>query len=42
MFVSPVRARARVHRGGRDYYFCSENCRDSFERNPARYLPMPA
>jgi NTE family protein len=38
MMVSPARARARVQRDGRDYYFCSENCRDCFERDPRRYL----
>jgi YHS domain-containing protein len=38
MIVSPSRARAHLHRGNRDYFFCSENCRDCFERDPARYL----
>jgi NTE family protein len=38
MIVNPSRARAHAHRGDRDYFFCSENCRDCFERDPARYL----
>lgn len=38
MIVTPARARARSRRDDRDYYFCSENCRDCFERDPTRYL----
>jgi len=25
--------------GGKTYYFCSDNCRRSFEENPGRYAP---
>lgn len=37
MVVSPRRARALATRSETTYYFCSENCRDCFERNPMRY-----
>jgi len=38
MVTSPARARATVTRGEQTYYFCSENCRDCFERDPDAYL----
>jgi YHS domain-containing protein len=38
MVTSPARARATVTRGDKTYYFCSENCRDCFERDPDAYL----
>jgi len=38
MVISPRRARASVRREGSLYYFCSENCRDVFNRDPDRYL----
>jgi Cu+-exporting ATPase len=38
MAISPGRARGRIERGGVTYYFCSVNCRDSFERHGERYL----
>lgn len=38
MVINPGRARATTIRGDRTYYFCSENCRDCFERDPAAYL----
>ena len=37
MVLSPGRARALIPRSGETYYFCSLNCRDCFERDPARY-----
>jgi NTE family protein len=37
MAISPGRARARCERDGVTYYFCSINCRDSFERHSDRY-----
>lgn len=37
MVVSARRARGRVERGGTTVYFCSENCRHAFERDPERY-----
>ena len=40
MVVSPGRARARLEHDGANYYFCSVNCRDSFELHAERYLKM--
>ncbi len=41
MVISPTRARASLSHGGRNYYFCSPNCRDCFERDPDDYLGKP-
>lgn len=38
MVISPRRARGSMRHGGTLYYFCSENCRDGFERDPDHYL----
>jgi len=38
MVIHPGRARATATRGGQTYYFCSENCRECFERDPDAYL----
>ena len=35
--VTVTDATPRVERGGRVIYFCSEECRAEYERNPARY-----
>jgi NTE family protein len=40
MVINPNRARAKVTRGDKTYYFCSENCRDRFERDPDAYLDL--
>ena len=40
MVVSPGRARARIEEDGREYFFCSVNCRDSFLRDPERYIAL--
>jgi NTE family protein len=37
MAISPGRARAQCDQDGITYYFCSVNCRDSFERHRDRY-----
>ncbi len=42
MVISPGRARAALVHRGKTYYFCSENCRDNFARDPDRYLRAPA
>lgn len=42
MAISPKRARAQCERDGITYYFCSVNCRDSFERHGDRYGAMRA
>lgn len=41
MVINPTRARAKVTRKHRTYYFCSRNCRDRFERDPDAYLGRP-
>jgi uncharacterized protein (TIGR00725 family) len=38
MTVSPTHAEAMIEYGGRSYYFCSEECRDSFRGQPHVYL----
>lgn len=38
MVVSPERARASTTHSGETYYFCSENCRACFDKEPGRYL----
>ena len=38
MVINPARARAKVIRGDKTYYFCSRNCRDRFDRDPDAYL----
>ena len=38
MRVSPEKAEAQVEYLNKDYYFCSRTCRDSFEKDPERYL----
>lgn len=38
MALSPRRARSRVEHGGREYLFCSENCRDAFLLSPDSYV----
>ncbi len=41
MVISPSRARASEMHRGTVYYFCSANCRDSFERAADQYLDRP-
>ena len=38
MAVDPARAADRISYAGRDYYFCSERCRDAFVKSPAVYV----
>lgn len=38
MVSSPGRARARVEWDGQEYFFCSTSCRESFLRDPWRYV----
>lgn len=33
-----LRARASSEYAGVRFYFCSESCKEEFERNPSRYL----
>ena len=37
MTVDPKTAEHATH-GGVTYYFCSSGCRETFEKNPERYL----
>jgi YHS domain-containing protein len=41
MTVDPSTAAHRSEFGGRNYYFCSAGCKDSFDREPSRYLGAP-
>lgn len=38
MTVDSDTASARSKHNGNDYYFCTAQCRDQFETNPARYV----
>ena len=40
MVIDPARAVAHVSHRGRDYAFCSEECRDSFLDNPRAYAVL--
>jgi Cu+-exporting ATPase len=37
MEMDPATAPARMERDGRTYYFCSQACKDQFEKNPAQF-----
>ncbi|MEW6594312.1 MAG: heavy metal translocating P-type ATPase [Thermodesulfobacteriota bacterium] len=41
MEVSPAEAAGTVRHGGKEYYFCSDNCRKKFEQNPQHYSAPP-
>jgi YHS domain-containing protein len=38
MNVNPREAAGTMDYQGRTYYFCSEECKEEFERNPQRYI----
>ena len=38
MALNPHEALAQTAHGGRVYYFCSENCRQKFDRQPQKYI----
>ena len=42
MSVDPTTANDHVDHMGATYYFCSARCRTAFEKDPARYLAIPA
>jgi len=42
MSVDPATATEKAEHMGRTYYFCSAGCRQSFEKDPARYLGQDA
>jgi len=37
MSVDPATAEYRSFRDGKDYYFCSAGCKESFDRDPGKY-----
>ncbi len=39
MQIDPVSAAGKVEAEGTVVYFCSEHCREEFEKNPEKYLP---
>ena len=41
MTVSPAKAAGEAEYGGRKYYFCSDRCRQRFEKNPAQHGAPP-
>jgi Cu+-exporting ATPase len=38
MQVDEAKAEATARHEGKDYFFCSERCRDAFIRNPSAYI----
>jgi YHS domain-containing protein len=38
MQVDPGKTRLVANYQGHSYWFCNEGCRDTFERNPEKYL----
>ena len=38
MSIDPQRAAAVSEHQGRTYYFCSEECKQKFDRDPQRYV----
>lgn len=42
MQVDKKLAPARFSLDGQDHYFCSDHCRERFERDPRRYLVSAA
>jgi xanthine dehydrogenase accessory factor len=38
MVVDPTTARHRSEVAGRLYYFCCAHCKDTFDRDPSRYV----
>jgi P-type Cu+ transporter len=42
MYVKPESAAGHVHHEGKDFYFCSQDCRQKFSANPEQFLkPKP-
>ncbi len=42
MMVEPQKAAATSAYKGKTYYFCSRGCKVVFDRDPEKYLNMPA
>jgi uncharacterized membrane protein YraQ (UPF0718 family)/YHS domain-containing protein len=41
MSVDPARAEYRSSRNGETYYFCSAGCKETFDKDPGKYLAEP-
>jgi len=42
MDVDPNKASATSQKQGKTYYFCSESCKQKFDKNPAQYTEKTA
>ena len=42
MMIEDTTANAKSTYQGKTYYFCSEDCKTSFEANPAKYIESGA
>jgi YHS domain-containing protein len=42
MDVDPKTAAAKSDYQGQTYYFCSQGCKQSFDKDPQKYLSDPA
>lgn len=38
MEINPETAKSKIDYKGQVYYFCAEQCKTEFERNPQKYL----
>lgn len=38
MKIDPAKAAGTVKHGEKTYHFCSKSCKESFEKDPAKYL----
>lgn len=41
MLIEKSEAKAEVTYNGEKYYFCSEECKEEFLKNPEKYLSKP-
>ncbi len=41
MMVDPAKASAKSVYEGKNYYFCAVECKDEFDKNPAKYVNKP-
>ncbi|MFU2157734.1 MULTISPECIES: YHS domain-containing protein [Caldisericum] len=41
MIMEKIEALTRVEYNGEIYYFCSEDCKEQFLKNPEKYLIKP-
>ena len=38
MVIEPTNAAAQTTYQGTTYYFCSQECKDTFDKNPQKYI----